>query len=231
MYDGTFSHFYAYYSATIQRTINIKVTDNLFNIGEFLFFLNNLLFLKSLTVKFLKVFVECWFQILRLIFNFLDKTIVNIDFYAVGGITFDNNRMYNCTSIQDLISINSDDHIILSGNEFDTCQNHEGSFITLVGSMNIKFNSLIIANTTIDPTEIHGSVINISTDDLGVVVFNNLDFYNNTLESSIIEFGSTVGDLTIQNSTFYGESVTYDTEYILIDNPFAINIESVTVEN
>lgn len=158
----------------------------------------------------------------------VDKTAVDIEFYAVGDVIFDDNYIYNCTSSYDLIVINSDDDVTLEQNIFDSCLKHENAFLVIKGTKFGTIDNLIVTNTVYDDTVTQSPVISISTKDFGNVYLNDLEFFDNSIGSSMVYIDSSVGNLTFVKSYFHNETMSSDVEYIDIANPYTLDMEYLT---
>ena len=136
--------------------------------------------------------------------------------------------IYNSSSYQDLIIINSDDHIISSYNIFDSCIQHESSFIIVKGTDDVEFHNLTIFNTSYVEGELQSGIISISTTQDGNWFLEDLDFHDNQIGSKMIQIDNSVGNLTIQNCKFKSENMSSDTDYIVISNPYKLFMQHLT---
>jgi hypothetical protein len=146
-------------------------------------------------------------------------------------VEVDYNTFFNCSSTQDLVIINTNDHVIANGNIFDSCVEHVGSFFLIKNSPEVEIHTLTITNTSIYGNYIYGSLVDISTQNFGYLLIENLNIYNNYIAKSAVRIDSSVGNVTIQHCDFHNETLSSITDYLVLENPYHVLIQNVTYDN
>ena len=160
-----------------------------------------------------------------------DKPFIDVEFTTEGEISISNNQITNCSWHQYFLVANSDDHIVINYNTFSNNIAEEKGFIWTTHAQSIEMHFLTITGATHGNVSQFGSLIYIETSDLGVLFLEGLDLSNNYAEGSTIEIGSSVGNVTIQDSKFYLETLHSNVDYISIGNPFYVLIDNITFED
>ena len=153
--------------------------------------------------------------------------MIDIEFSAHGEVEVDYNTFYKCSSTQDLVLINTNQHIIANGNIFDTCEEYGHSFFTIKESPDVEVHGMTITNSTYHDLNLIPLVF-ISSSEHGQVLIEKCDFHDNYVGYSLIEVDNTVGNMTLQHCVFSRETLSSNAHYIKLDNQFTLTILNLT---
>jgi len=210
-YDGEFTHILMIFS---EIPTDIFVTNNTFSLGNYFYYPNHQL---SSIWPF-------WTDVA------IDKTLIDIQFSAHGEVEVDYNTFYKCSSTQDLVVINTNQHITANGNIFDTCEEYGHSFFIIKESPNVEVHGMTIKNSTYHDLDLIPLVF-ISSSKHGHVLIEKCEFQDNYVGYSLIELDSSVGNMTIQHCSFIDETLSSSSHYLKFDNQFTLTMKNLTFTN
>ena len=152
-------------------------------------------------------------------------SFMKVEFYTTGIVNIIGNTFYNCSSGEtNMIEIDATDTIYLEDNTFDSCVSLTNSFLWTANSKLVNITGLEVTNTVKGVTFLSGTMIDISTSDLGSCLITNSRFHSNFIRNSLIRIDETVGEFDFLNNEVTNEVIESFTNYIIVEKPYRMNI-------
>ena len=158
-------------------------------------------------------------------------SILEINYYSSGTVLLTNNTFRNWSTAANMLAINANDNITISGLKFDSWIITSSGLATLGTAANIGVNILTVIGTSYTSALHSASLIELSTSTDGTLTWNGFSFSNNSININAIKIDSTVGLLSMQNSLFANEMVFTSDPYITIVDIYDANIFNVSFTN
>ena len=163
---------------------------------------------------------------------FSQYPFMQIEFYTTGVVNVIGNTFYNWSSdIRDMIEIEANDIIYLEDNTFDSCVSLTENFIWTETARIVNITGLTIRNTIKGDTALAGSLLDITTNNLGSCYIQNSHFESNFIRSSIIRIDQTVGEFDFINNTVTNEIIKSSANYIIVEGPYDLKIIGCVFSN
>ena len=129
-------------------------------------------------------------------------SILKINYYSSGTVLLTNNTFRNWYFAANMLAINSNDNITISGLKFDSWIITSSGMATLGTAANIGVNTLTVIGTSYTSALYSASLIELSTSTDITLTWNGFSFSNNSININAIKIDNTVGFLSLENSLF-----------------------------